>query len=105
VAFQDDVADLIAAEVSHIGLGTDATTEVTGGGYTHLVPTYAAASGGAANLTATLEFDGPALTEVTHLLYKRAGTLWQAVAVTTPQSFNSDGRLDVTSATVTGSLG
>jgi hypothetical protein len=104
MAFTDDVADLIAAEVSHIGLGTDATTEVSGGGYAHKVPTYAAASGGAAQLTAPLEFDGPAMTEVTHLLYKRGGSLWQAVAVT-PRTINSDGRIDLASAPVTATLG
>lgn len=102
MAFTDDVAGLVASEVSHIGLGTDATTEVSGGGYTHLVPTYGAAAGGQANLTSTLQFSGPANAgPVTHLLFKRAGVLWRAVAVATPQSFNSDGRLDVSSAPVT----
>ena len=106
MAFADDVADLIAAEVSHIGLGLDATTEVTGNGYSAQVPTYPAASGGSTDLSATLEFDGPVNSgPVTHLFYKRAGTLWIAVEVDTPQSFNSDGRLNVTSAEVSSALG
>src|SRR5690606_1849239 len=60
MAFIDDVVDLITAEISHIGLSKDGVTEYSGGEYTHLVPSYAAASDGVADLSATLEFEGVA---------------------------------------------
>lgn len=103
MAFAEDVADLIKAQVSHIGLGTSATVEVTGGtptAYAHKVPTYGASAAGSTNITSTLQFDGPSGTVVTHVFYKKAGVLWKAVAVTN-QAFNSSGRLDVTSASIT----
>ncbi|MCA1791511.1 MAG: hypothetical protein LC667_17180 [Thioalkalivibrio sp.] len=100
--FLDDVAELIAAEVSHIGLanGPASGDEFSSGGYAHLVPTYGAAAAGEADITVPLEFDGPANTEVTHLVYKRAGAFWVSRAVDTAESFNSDGRINVTSAKV-----
>jgi hypothetical protein len=102
VAFVEDVVDYITGEVSHIGLSTDGSTEISGGGYVHLAPNYAAAASGAADITATLEFSGTANSgPVTHLIFKRAGVAWTIRPVTSPASFNSDGRLDVTSAPVT----
>jgi hypothetical protein len=101
MAFLDDVADLVASEVSHVGLadGPGAGDELSGNGYEHKVPSYGAASNGEADLTATLEFDGPANTEVTHLIFKRAGSFWVSRAIS-PENINSDGRIDVTSAKV-----
>lgn len=102
MAFLDDVIDLIAAEVSHIGLSTDGTTEYSGTGYTHQAPTYAAASSESADITGTLEFDGDANDgPVTHLVFKRSGSAWVFRPVDASESFNSDGRLDVTSAPIT----
>jgi len=102
MAFLDDVVDLITAQISHIGLSEDGVTEYSGGEYTHLVPSYAAASSGVADLTATLEFDGAANDgPITHLVFKRSGSDWVYRALDSPVSFNSDGRLNVTSAEVT----
>jgi hypothetical protein len=97
MAFLDDVRDWIAGQVSHIGLGTNATTEVSGGGYAHIAVTY---TNGNLNNT-PLQFNGPAGTTVTHLLFKRSGSLWVARAVVTPQAFNTSGRLDVSASAVT----
>lgn len=102
MAFLEDVIDDITGQISHIGLSDDGATEYSGGAYAHLVPTYAAAAGGAADITATLEFDGAASDgPITHLIFKKAGAAWVIRPVVTPQSFNGDGRLDVTSAEVT----
>lgn len=105
MAFLEDVVDAITTDISHIGLSDDGTTEYSGGSYAHKVPTYAAASSGSADITATLEFDGTALDgPITHLIYKKASAAWVFVAVDSALSFNSDGRLDVTSAPVTAAL-
>lgn len=102
MAFPEDVADWIAGEIDVIGLGTDASTEVTGGAYARLAPTYGAAAAGVADLTADLEFDGPANGgPVTHLRwYRTGGAFWFTAAVDVARSFNSDGRLDVSSAAI-----
>lgn len=101
MAFIEDVVDWIAGEVSHIGLSADGTTEISGGGYVHLAPTYPAAAAGTTDLSATLAYDGPEnLGPITHLIFKRAGANWVIRPVTTGASFNSDGRLDLTSAPV-----
>lgn len=101
MAFIEDVVDWIAGEVSHIGLSTDGTTEVSGGGYEHLAPTYGAAADGSTDLAATLAFDGPANEgPVTHLIFKRAGATWVIRPADEGVSFNSDGRLDLTAAPI-----
>jgi hypothetical protein len=101
MAFLEDVVDGITADITQIGLSDDGASEYSGGSYTHLVPSYASASSGAADLSATLEFDGGANDgPITHLIFKRAaGNVIRPVD--SPASFNSDGRLDVTSAEVT----
>lgn len=99
----DDAADLIAAEVATISLHLANDSEVTGSGYTRLAPTYAAASGGVADLASTLEFDGPSGTTPTQYgLRDSGGTLWgDLIPITSPEAFNSDNRLDLTSAPIT----
>jgi hypothetical protein len=97
VAFLDDVRDLVAGEVSHIGLGTNATTEVSGGGYAHIAVTFV---DGVLQGT-PLQFNGPVGTTVTHLLFKRGGSLWVGRPVAQSQAFNSSGRLDVSASAVT----
>jgi hypothetical protein len=109
VAALDSAVNAYAADIALIGLSTSNVVggEVTGGGYTRLAPTYATSSGGAASaaLTAALEFDGPAGTVVTHAIiqYDDASTVVRALAAS--RTFNSDGRLDLTAATVTAALG
>lgn len=101
MAFLEDVVDLITGEISHIGLSDNGSSEITGGGYAHQAVTYEAAAAGAADITATLEFTGtPNSGPITHLIFKRAGASWVIRPVNTPASFNSDGRIDVTSAEV-----
>lgn len=104
MAFLEDVVDLITAEISHIGLSANGSTEISGGGYSHVAATYNAAASGQATLQGTpLQFNGtPNSGPITHLIFKRAGASWVIRPVTgDPKNFNSDGRLDVTSATVT----
>jgi len=94
VSVLDDAADLIAAEISHIGLSADGETEMSGGGYEHQVPTYAPASGGVADLADTLAFDGPPdFGPVTHLVFKRDGAVWSFRAADDQVSFDGAGRL------------
>jgi hypothetical protein len=110
MAFVDDAANLIAGEVTALSLhtsspGTTGTNEISGGGYARRVPNYAAASGGVANLSATLEYDGPANGgPVTHVGFWRGATFWRGRAVGTQRSFNSDGRLNLSSAPITASV-
>ena len=102
MAFLDDVVDLITAQISHIGLSEDGVTEYSGGSYTKLVPSYGSASSGSADLSATLEFDGVANDgPITHLVFFKSGSVWAIRPVVEEKRFNSDGRLDVTSAPVT----
>lgn len=108
MAFNEDVVDWITSEIVSIGLADGATAgdEITGNGYTPLAPTYGAAASGAADITATLEFDGPANAgPVTHLIFRNASGVWVIRPAAVSKSFNSDGRLDVTSAEVTSAFG
>lgn len=105
MAFVEDVIDWITSEVTHIGLSEDGVNEYSGGSYTHLVPTYGAAADGVADITATLEFNGAANDgPITHFVLKRTDQLWRFVELDSPTSFNSDGRLDLTSAAITASV-
>jgi len=104
MAFLEDVIDMITADIVSIGLADGATAgdEITGNGYAALAPTYGAAASGEADITATLEYDGPVNGgPVTHLIFRNAGGVWEIRPVDSPVSFNSDGRLDLTSAPVT----
>ena len=105
MAFLDDVVDLITAQISHIGLSKDGETEYSGGNYAAQPVTYDPSSDGAADIAETLEFEGvPNDGPITHLIWKRGSEAWVFRPVDTPRSFNSDGRLDVTSAEVTASF-
>ena len=103
MAFLEDAIDLITAEISHIGLSKDGSNEMpASNGYAKQVPTYGAASAGKADLIAPLEFNGPANDgPVTHLIFFKDGSPWVIRPVDEAESFNSDGRLDVSSAPVT----
>ena len=107
MATLDDAIDAITADITTIGLSTSSVVggEVTGGGYTALAPTYAAATSSAADITAALEFDGPAGTVATHLIFRTAAGVLRVQALDASRTFNSDGRLDVTSAEVTAAFG
>ena len=69
-----------------------------------LAPVYGAASGSAADLSATLNFTGPASGVVSHLgvwTESTGGTFRFAVALSGDLSFNAAGDLDLTSAEIT----
>jgi len=114
MSFNNDAVDWITGEISAISLhtadpgtpgGTSATNEITGGGYARLAPVYATATGGSADLTATLEYDGPANGgPVTHIAFWRGTTFWQKRQVGTSRPFNSDGRLNLSSAQISASV-
>lgn len=101
MAFLDDVTDFIADETTHIGLSKDGATEYSGGNYAAQPVTYDPASDGAADIAETLEFEGvPNDGPITHLIWKRSSENWVFRPVDTPANFNSDGRLNVTSAAI-----
>ena len=104
--FEPEINNL-AARITTLGLSTTNTVggEVTGGGYAPLAPTYGAAASDAADLAAVLEYDGPAGTIVTHLIYRVAAGVLSVRPLAAPRTFNSDGRLDVISAEITAALG
>lgn len=102
MAVHEDIVGWITSQISHIGLSLDGATEYAHAAYTHQVPTYGAPAAGAADLSATLNFNGAANAgPVTHLVFKRAGAVWTIRPVAAPASFNSDGKIDVTSAQIT----
>jgi hypothetical protein len=107
VATLDDAVTAITADITTIGLSMSSVVggEVTGGGYAPLAPTYAAATSSAADITAPLAFSGPAGTVVTHLIFRTAAGVLRVRALDAPRTFNSDGRLNVTSAQVTIAFG
>lgn len=108
MAFLEDVVDDIAGQIVSIGLSTssDAADEITGGGYAAIDPNYGSASSGSVALPSTLEFDGPANAgPVTHVIIRRTGGVWLTQALDSPVSFNSDGKLNVTTATISAALG
>jgi len=112
MAFADDFVDLVTAEITHISLhtaspGTTGASEVTGGSpaYARLVPTYNASASSSADITTTLEFNGPDNGgPVTHVGYWRGANFWIGRGVSTSRSFNSDGRLNLSSAPVSGTV-
>jgi hypothetical protein len=109
MAALDSAVNAYAADIATIGLSTSSVIggEVTGGGYARIAPTYTTSSGGAAeaDLTATLEFDGPAATVVTHAIFVYDDASTRVVALASPVTFNSDGRVDLTTAAVTAAHG
>lgn len=102
MAFQEDVVDWITSEITHIGLSSNGTTEISGDGYATIVPVYAAAAAGTADITnGPLEFSGTASLTITHLIFKRTAELWVIRPVAVAKAFDSEGRLNVSSAPVT----
>ena len=105
MAFIEDVIDWITSEVTHIGLSEDGASEYSGGDYAALAPTYGSAASGSVYLSAALVFDGVANDgPITHYVLKRRSELWRFVALGSPVAFNSDGRLDLTSAKINASV-
>lgn len=106
MSIHDDIVNFVTGDITHLGLLTGPTVaeEISGGSpaYSRLVPTYSAASAGSADLTAPLEFNGPAdAGPITHILYVRTAPLEDVIRpVETPTSLNEDGRINIVSARV-----
>lgn len=103
MALVDDMVDLATSQIDEVSLHLANGDEVSGSGYTRLSPTFAAASDGETDLTATLEYNGPMGQEV-HSIGLRdtnGDLLIPLVDLNTPRMFNSDNRLDVTSIAIT----
>lgn len=105
MAALDSAVNAYAADIAAIGLSTSSSVagEVTGSGYARLVPTFTSSVGGAASagLTATLEFDGPSGTVVTHAIVQYDDATTRLFALAASRTFNSDNRLDLVTANVT----
>jgi hypothetical protein len=93
--FLDDVSTLVGNEISHIGLAVDDSTEVSGGGYAHQEAVY---TDGVLQGT-PLTFNGTPGVQVTHLLFKRAGSAW-TFRPCPPVEFNSEGLIRIPSGVV-----
>jgi len=98
-----DLTDDITAISLHDGspgvAGTD--NEISGNGYARLAPSFSAPSDGVTNLSAPLEFDGPANQQVTHYgVWAGATFLYSRLTNPSPANFNSDGRLNLNTVPV-----
>lgn len=110
VAGQNQRADATAALVANISLhsadpSTTGANEVSGGGYVRIAPTYAAASGGVADISAALEFSTPADQAVSHIgFWDSAGTpvfLGGFARTSGDAAANAAGEYTVSSAPIT----
>ena len=105
MAALDSAVNAYAADVAAIGLSTSNVVggEVTGSGYARLVPTFDTSIGGTAavDLTATLEFDGPSGTTVTHAIVQYDDSSTRVFPLAASKQFNSDNRLDLVTAAIT----
>ena len=99
MAVENDTADWVAGQVSELGLEFQGT-EISGNGYSRLTPTYDPAAGGVADISSTLAFDGPENADVDAVRYIRDGSVWFTRNLTEPEAFNSDGRIDLSSAPI-----
>lgn len=102
-------ADATAALITHISLhsadpGGTGASEVTGGGYARIAPTYAAAAGGVAELSAGLDFATPADQTVTHIgMWAGATFLSDWARTSGDAAANAAGEYSVASAPITAS--
>jgi hypothetical protein len=105
MAALDSAVNAYAADIAFIGLSTSSVVggEVTGSGYARIAPTFTTSSGGAADadLVATLEFDGPSGTVVTHAIVQYDDASMRVFPLAASKTFNSDNRLDLVTAAVT----
>lgn len=108
MAVNDDVVNWITSEITTIGLADGATVgdEIAGGSYAPIAPAYSTSSAGAgsADITAALEFSGPANASITHAIFRRAAGVWFILPLAAERTFNSDGRFDLTTAEITNTV-
>lgn len=99
MAVEDDTIDWITSQVEALGLEY-LGTEISGGGYAQLVPSYAPAGGGTTDLESTLTFDGPADDPVDAVRFIRGGVVWFTRDLLEVTKFKTDGQLDLISAPI-----
>lgn len=104
----DYAADAVASEAAEVSLhtgdpGTSGASEVSGGSYARQTPSYAASSGGTADLASSVTFNVPGGVTVSHYgLWDGGGAFLGGEALTTPREFASGGTYELTSAPVNG---
>lgn len=111
MSFFLDVLDLVAAEVTHLGLSEDGVTEYSGGDYAPLPVTWEAAAEHEGNPWVFADdvpytFYGVNEDEVTHLILKRDGDadMWLFVELGSSAVFNESDALLLTRAGFTSSM-
>lgn len=108
-AGQNQRADATAGLIGEVSLhtgdpGVDGTVnEVAGNGYARQAPAFDPAAGGAASLSAAMDFNGPAEETVAYAgLWDDVGTFLGSVARTGGDTaFNANGEYSISSMTVT----
>lgn len=90
-----------AASLHTADPGTTGNNEVSGNGYARQTPSYDPSSGGAADLAATLVFNGPADSAYSHLGLWVGATLADVQTTSGDNVFNGAGVTNITSAPVT----
>lgn len=97
--------DGIAGNITAISLhtadpSTTGASEVTGGTYARQTPTYGAASASSADITASLTFNIPAGTTVTHYGLWAGATFYGGNTLATSESYTGSGTYTLTSAVI-----
>lgn len=102
---KEKMLDTITPDIDAVGVhtadpGTADDNEVSGNGYARLDPTFAAADGDEVALSANLEFDGPADTDVWGVTWwAGANRYGKAEVVSGTPNFDSQGKWVLTTAT------
>jgi hypothetical protein len=84
--------------------GASASAEVTGGAYTREAASWAAAASGSVSTSASIVFDVPGSTTITHLGYWSAitsGTFYGSRALDTSQTYATAGTYTISSGNIT----
>lgn len=93
--------DTVSLHTADPGNGTSVTggTEVVGGTYSRETVTWSAASAGSKEASASVVFDVPASTTITHLGYWRGATYLGSRALDSSQAFSTAGTYTTTAIT------
>lgn len=93
--------DTVSLHTADPGNGTSVTggTEVTGGSYARKAVTWSAAASGSKSASASVVFDVPAATTITHLGYWRSSTYLGSRALDSSQTFSTAGTYTATAIT------
>ena len=104
--------DGFAGGVSFVSLhtadpSTDGSSEVSGGSYTREAASWASAASASVSTSASIVFDVPGSTTITHLGYwsaSTAGTFYGSRALDTSQTFATAGTYTIASGNITESV-